>query len=69
MGIFTDLSLHGDTPLRVQPETGEWGPVGVQPTRRKRHARWLWPVVFVVIAVALFWFGYWVYGLIMGQGS
>ncbi len=55
--------------MRVQPQTGEWGPTEVQPTRRKRRNRWLWPVAFVLIATVLFFFGHWVYGMIMTAGG
>lgn len=67
--IFTNLSLHGNTPLRVQPGVGEWGPSSVQPTRRKRLTRWLWIAAFVAIVALLFLFGHHVYGLIMSSGT
>jgi len=67
--VFTDLDLNGNTPLRVQPQTGEWGPAAIMTTRRKRRTRWLWIVAFVVMVAVLFGFGYWVYGLIMHAGT
>ena len=69
MRIFTNLSLHGTTPLRAQPGTGEWGPSSVQTTRRKRRNRWLWIAAFVAILALLFVFGYNAYGMIMSSGS
>ena len=67
--IFTNLSLHGTTPLRAQPGVGEWGPDSVQPTRRKRLNRWLWISAFVAVIAILFIFGYAVYGMIMSSGT
>jgi len=67
--IFTNLSLHGNTPLRVQPGVGEWGPQGVMPTKRKRRTRWLWVVAFVAVAAILFYFGHEVYTAIMSAGT
>ncbi|MDR2973519.1 MAG: hypothetical protein LBV00_02220 [Propionibacteriaceae bacterium] len=69
MRVFTDLNLNADTPLRIQPESGQWGPVDVQATRRKKRNRWMWVVAFVVVAALLFLFGSWVYGMIMNSGG
>ncbi len=69
MKVFTDLDLNKDTPVRVQPEVGEWGPTEVQPTAQKKRTRWLWPVAFVLVATGLFLFGTWVFGLIMSVGG
>ena len=69
MRIFTNLSLHGTTPLRAQPSVGEWGPESVQPTRRKRLTRWLWIAAFVAVMAVLFIFGYIAYGMIMPTGD
>jgi len=67
--VFTDLDLNGNTPLRTQPVVGEWGPQQVMPTKNKRRARWLWVVAFVVVVAALFFFGHYVYGVIISAGS
>jgi len=67
--IFTNLSLHGTTPLRAQPQVGEWGPSSVQSTRRKRLNRWLWVSALVIVIAALFVFGYNAYDMIMSAGS
>ncbi|MDR1450029.1 MAG: hypothetical protein LBI84_07510 [Propionibacteriaceae bacterium] len=64
LGLFTDLSLHGDLPARAQPGIGEWGPERVVTTRSKRRARVLWPLVFTVVATALFAVGYAIFRLI-----
>ncbi|MDR0284990.1 MAG: hypothetical protein LBI33_08895 [Propionibacteriaceae bacterium] len=69
MRVFTNLDLNGTAPLRTQPELGEWAARGVVPTRRKRRARWLWVIGFVLIIVVLFLFGHWVYGIVMGSGG
>ncbi|MDR0417707.1 MAG: hypothetical protein LBH76_10460 [Propionibacteriaceae bacterium] len=53
LGLFADLGLHADVPARAQPGIGEWGPVGVVATKRKRRARLLWPVVLTAAASAL----------------
>jgi len=65
MRVFTDLNLHGDSPERARPEVGEWGPVAAWPTRKKRHARIIWIIAFVVIVTLAFVFGWYVYGIIM----
>ena len=67
--ILTDLNLNQGTPPRVQPVLGEWGPRLTLATRAKKRARWLWVSAFVVVATAIFVFGHWIYGLIMGAGS
>jgi len=67
--VFTNLNLHGNTPLRIQPGVGEWGPQAAMSTRRKRRGRWLWIVAFVVVVTLLFVFGHWVYGMIMTAGT
>jgi hypothetical protein len=67
--VLTDLNLHGDTPVRVQPQIGEWGPAEVPSTRRKRLTRWLWGSAFVAVSAALFAFGHWVYGIVMTSGG
>ncbi len=69
MKVFTDLDLNKDTPARVQPEIGEWGPTAVMRTARKKLLRWLWPLGFVAIATGMFFFGHWVFGLIMTSGG
>ncbi len=67
--VLTNLDLHGTTPTRIQPEVGEWGPVETMPTRQKRRARWLWILAFVVVVAVLFFFGHWVYDIVMNSGS
>ncbi|MCL2784785.1 MAG: hypothetical protein FWD55_04990 [Propionibacteriaceae bacterium] len=65
MRIFTNLDLHEDTPIRVQPMTGEWGPVNVMPTKRKKRTRWMWVVAFAVMTTILIVFAWWVYNQLM----
>jgi hypothetical protein len=62
--VFSDLSVHGRVPARVQPEIGEWGPVGVTATKRKRRARVLWPIVFTAVLAALFTIGFFIFRMI-----
>lgn len=69
MRIFTDLNLHGNTPLRVQPGLGEWGPAEVASTRKKKHARILWILAFIAIIAALFFLGHYAYAMVMNSGS
>lgn len=59
--IFSDPDLHGDSPARVRPRLGEWGPALVPSTRRKRRQRKLVTVAFLValvVLVATWWFFY-----------
>jgi len=67
--VFTKLNLHENTPLRVQPVVGEWGPMEAMSTRRKRRARWAWVIGFVLVVAALLLFGGWVYGQVMSAGQ
>ncbi|MDR1214070.1 MAG: hypothetical protein LBK54_08335 [Propionibacteriaceae bacterium] len=64
--IWTDLSLHDRTPVRAQPEVGEWGPLRVVTTRAKRRWRWLTVIVALAAAAALFTVGRLIYSLLMG---
>jgi hypothetical protein len=69
MRVFTDLDLNGPTPVRIQPQAGEWGPQRVMATARKRLTRWLWVVALVVMLALLFGFGAWVYQQMMHPGG
>ena len=69
LNILTDLDLNRDTPLRVQPSLGEWGPRLTPATRAKKRARWLWPIAFCVVVAVIFIVGHWIYGLVMGSGG
>ena len=69
MRVFTDLDLHGNTPMRVQQTLGEWGPTDVMATRGKKRARWLWTAAFVIMVAGLFAFGAWVFSIIMSIGG
>ena len=63
---FTDLRLHGSTPARVQPVAGEWGPADVPTTRAKKRLRILVPIAFVVVAVIMAAWAYYVFTLLRG---
>lgn len=66
MRVFTNLNLDGRTPLRAQPDRGEWGPAEVPSTRSKKALRIVVPVVAVAIAVGLFFLGRFFYLLLIG---
>ena len=56
--IISDLKLDGDAPVRAQPDVGEWGPVEVPATAKKKRGRVLAVVVFVVALAVLVVAGY-----------
>ena len=65
--IFSNLNLHGRTPLRVQPTIGEWGPVKVPTTKQKRRMR-IWVTLALLGAmIAIFLLGWYVYYLMTGS--
>ncbi len=64
--VFTKLSLDGQTPLRAQPQRGEWGPLEVPSTRAKKWLRIVVPIVAVAVAVGLFFLGRYFYLLLIG---
>lgn len=66
MGLFSDLDLGGDAPLRARPVLGK-GPRHVHTTRFKRRMRVLVPIVTVAIAVGLFFLGRMFYLMLTGQ--
>ena len=66
MRVFSDLNLDGTSPVRSQPELGEWGPRNVPSTRWKRWQRLLVSVVFVIAVVAVVALGYFFYRALQG---
>lgn len=64
--LFSDLNLNGATPVRVQPQTGEWEPKRVPTTKQKKKARITVSIVFVVTVVGLFYLGDFFYKTLMG---
>lgn len=64
--IFSDLNLNGDTPVRVQPNLGEWAPVRVPTTAQKKRARYTVVFASVSVTVALFLLGDFFYKALMG---
>lgn len=67
MRIFSNLNLHGNTPPRVQPVLGEWGPERVPSTRSKRRMR-IWASLALLGALlAIFLLGWYVYFLMTGS--
>ncbi len=64
--LFSDLNLNGDSPVRVQPGIGEWGPVRVPSTAEKKMARITVTTVTISITVALWFLGRFFYRALMG---
>ena len=63
-GLNSDLNLNVGAPPRVRPQMGEWGPLEVVPTRKKKRMRW-WAILALVLVTAALWgYGYWIYTLI-----
>ncbi|NLE98779.1 MAG: hypothetical protein GX596_12465 [Propionibacterium sp.] len=66
MGLFSDLDLSGDMPLRARPLFGS-GPAHVHSTKFKRMMRIVVPIVSVAFAVGLFFLGRMFYLMLTGQ--
>ncbi len=67
MRVFSDLNLHGNSPARVQPEVGEWGPRNVPSTPAKKRMR-IWVTLALIAAItALFLLGTYFYKALTGQ--
>ncbi len=64
--IFSDLNLNGDSPVRVQPEVGQWPPARVPTTAQKKKARLQVSAAFAGLTVALFLLGDFFYKTLMG---
>jgi hypothetical protein len=65
--IFSNLNLNGSTPPRVQPNVGEWGPVKVPSTKKKKRMR-IWASLALFGAMlAIFLLGWYVYFLMTGS--
>lgn len=65
--FFSDPDLHGDTPQRVRPRLGEWGPALVPSTRSKRRLRVGVSVAFLtaLLVLAATW---WAFYRVMTSG-
>jgi hypothetical protein len=65
--VFSNLNLNANTPPRVQPNIGIWGPEQVPSTRTKKRVR-LW-VGFVLLGamLACFLLGWYVFFLMTGS--
>ena len=61
-GVWSDLDLNGDTPVRVRPDVGDWGPTLLPSTREKQRVRRWVPVLATVILAVLVAVG-WVFYL------
>ena len=63
-GLNSDLNLNVGAPPRVRPQMGEWGPLDVPPTRKKRRMRWWTILALVLVTAAVAGYGYWIYTII-----
>lgn len=63
-GLNSDLNLNVGAPPRARPQMGEWGPLDVPTTRKKRRARWWAILAVVLVTVAVVGYGYWVYTMV-----
>ena len=63
-GLNSDLKLNVGAPPRVRPLMGEWGPVEVPATRKKRRMRWWTILAVVLVAAAVSGYGYWIYTMV-----
>mgnify|MGYP000858748744 FL=1 len=63
-GLNSDLNLNVGAPPRVRPQMGEWGPLDVPPTRKKRRMRWWTILALVLVTAAVVGYGYWIYTII-----
>ena len=50
---FSDLNINGNNPVRVQPESDEWGPKRVPSVSQKKRARALGVVATIFSATAV----------------
>lgn len=64
--VFSDLNLNGDSPVRVRPVHGEWGPQVVRTTQQKKRQRIKVVVVFLVVLAVLIGLGYFWFKALMG---
>lgn len=65
----SDLDLHGDSPERVRPRLGNWGPQMVPSTRAKRRQRRVVAIttaVMTLLMVVAWWVIYW---MMTGRGA
>ena len=67
--LFSNLNLHGDTPPRVRPTLGEWGPLQVPTTRQKRRMRIWVGLALLGTMIAVFLLGWYVYHAMTGRWS
>ena len=65
--IFSNLNLNGNTPPRVQPKVGDWGPDNVPTTKQKKRMRIWVGLVLLGTMLAIFLFGWYVYHAMTGS--
>jgi len=65
--VFSNLNLNAETPPRVQPNLGEWGPGMVPTTKSKRRMRiWVSLALFGAL-LACFLLSWYVYYAMTGN--
>ena len=65
--IFSNLNLNANTPPRVQPTVGEWGPEKVPSTKSKKRMRIFVSIALFVALLAAFLLGWYVYYQMTGN--
>lgn len=63
-GLNSNLNLNGPVPPRTMPVIGEWGPVDVLSTKKKRRQRWLTLGAAVGVLAALIALGWWAWTML-----
>lgn len=64
-GLNSNLNLNQGAPPRVRPRIGEWGPLEVKPTKKKKRARWWAVVVLILVLAVLVGYGYWIHRILV----
>lgn len=64
-GLNSNLNLNQGAPPRVRPVMGEWGPLDVITTRKKKRARWWVSILFIVVLAVLVAYGTWVHQMLV----
>lgn len=63
-GLNSDLNLNTGATPRVRPGIGEWGPMDVLTTRKKKRMRWWTILVLVGVTAAVVGYAFWIYTLL-----
>ncbi len=60
-GLNSNLNLNEGAPPRVIPGIGEWSPLEVPATKKKKRQRWITLAVFVIVLAVVTLYGYYMY--------